>query len=110
MFVGQQGQLFADYGRYQFFPQAQFKDFKPPAQTIANSIGHHNEWITACKAGTPTTCNFEYSAALSEAVLLGNVAYRTGKKLAWDAEHLKATNAPEADRYVQRENRRGWTL
>ena len=65
--------------------------------TIPDSIGHHEEWIEACKTGGPTTCNFDYSGALTEAVLLGNVAYRAGKKLQWDAVQLKAANCPEAD-------------
>jgi len=43
-------------------------------------------------------------------VLLGNVAYRTGDKLRWDAENLKAVNCPEADRFIRREYRRGWAL
>ena len=110
MFVGSEGQLFADYGSYRLLPQDKFQGFKAPAPTIPNSIGHYQEWIKACKEGTPTTCNFDYSGALSEAVLLGTVAYRTGKKLAWNAEQLKATNAPEADQYVRRQYRKGWTL
>jgi hypothetical protein len=60
------------------------------------------------KAGEPTTCMFEYSGWLTEANHLGNVAYRTGKKLEWDAEKLTATNAPEADRFIRREYREGW--
>ena len=43
-------------------------------------------------------------------MLLGNVAYRVGKKLQWDAENLKAVNCPEADKYLRREYRKGWTL
>jgi hypothetical protein len=43
-------------------------------------------------------------------VLLGNVAYRTGKKIEWDAEKLEAKNAPEAKQYVNKEYRKGWEL
>ena len=39
----------------------------------------------ACKSGKPTLRNFEYSGWLTEANHLGNVAYRVGKKLEWDA-------------------------
>ena len=75
LFVGDKGMLLADYDRYVLLPEADFKDFRPPAPSIAKSIGHHNEWIDACKTGRPTTCNFGYSGALTEAVLLGAVAY-----------------------------------
>ena len=110
LFVGDKGMLLADYSRRILMPEAEFKDFKAPEKTIASSIGHHAEWIAACKDGRPTTCNFAYSGALTETVLLGNVAYRTGKKLAWDGAALKATNCPEADAYLRREYRKGWTL
>ena len=66
--------------------------------------------MMACKTGNPTTCGFDYSGPLTETVLLGNVAYRTGEKLQWDAENLKATNCPEADQFIRREYRKGWTL
>jgi hypothetical protein len=100
----------ADYGSYKLYPESEFADFKPPAPTIANSIGHHKEWVEACKTGAATTCNFDYSGALTEAVLLGNVAYRTGKKIEWDATKLKATNCPDADQYIRREYRKGWAV
>ena len=76
------------------YPQEKFKDFKPPAATIPNSIGHHKEFFEACKTGGPTTCNFDYSGTLTEAVLLGTVAYRVGKKLDWDPVALKSRIAP----------------
>ncbi len=110
MFVGSEGKMFANYGSYKLFPAEKFTSFKPPEQTIPKSIGHHNEWIKACKDGSPTTCNFDYSGALTEAVLLGNVAYRVGKRLEWDADKLKATNCPEADKYISKEYRKGWEV
>ena len=73
-------------------------------------IHHAQEWITACKTGSPTGCNFAYAGPLAETVLLGTVAYRAGKKLQWDPVKLKATNCSEADRFIRRENRKGWTI
>ena len=111
MFIGKDGKMFANYGSYKLFPQEKYADYKPPEQTIPRSIGHHAEWIKACKDGTQnTTCNFDYSGALTETVLLGNVAYRTGKSLDWDAKKLKATNCPEADVYISKEYRKGWEV
>ena len=110
MFVGKNGSLFSDYSRYRLFPADKFADFKPPAESIPNSIGHHAEWIKACKDGSPTTCNFDYSGALTETVLLGNVAYRTGKAIEWDAENLVANNVPEAAKLITKEYRAGWEV
>jgi predicted dehydrogenase len=110
LFIGEKGMLFADYEARLLLPADKFTDFAAPAPTIPNSIGHYAEWFKACREGTPTTCNFDYSGALTEAVLLGNVAFRTGKKLDWDGAAARVTNAPEAAAFVEREYRKGWTL
>ena len=110
LFIGAKGMLLSSYSKHVLLPEADFKDFARPAPFIPDSIGHHQEWIQACKTGGPTTCNFDYSGALTEANHLGNVAYRLGKKLVWDAEKLTATNAPDAARFIKREYRKGWTL
>lgn len=110
LFIGDKGMLLCDYGKHILLPENDFKDFKRPDEFIPNSIGHHAEWIHACKTGAPTTCNFIYSGALTEANHLGNVAHRVGKKIRWDAKKLKVTNSPEAARLIRREYRKGWKL
>jgi predicted dehydrogenase len=110
MFIGEKGRLLADYTRNQLLPEKDFAGFLKPTPFIPNSIGHHKEWIEAIKTGGSTTCNFDYSGALTEAALLGNVAYRVGKKLEWDAEKLQAVNCPEAGQYIQHQYRQGWSL
>jgi predicted dehydrogenase len=110
LFIGEKGMLLSNYDKHLLLPEKDFEGFKPPAPTIPNSIGHHEEWIQAAKGDLQTTCNFEYSGWLTEANHLGNVAYRAGKKLQWDPVAMKATNCPEADRFIKREYREGWKL
>src|SRR5687767_15319426 len=110
LFVGSKGMLLADYSKHRLLPESKFDGFKNPAPSIPDSIGHYNEWVQACKTGSPTTCNFDYAGALTEAVLLGNVAYRAGQKIEWDAKNLKVLNAPAAMNFVQREYRKGWEV
>ncbi len=110
MFVGSEGHMFADYSKYKLFPGDKFAKFVPPPKSIPDSIGHHAEWIKACKDGSPTTCNFDYSGALSEAVLLGNVAFRAGEKLEWDAKNLRVTNSEKANAFIRKAYRPGWEV
>ncbi len=110
LFIGSKGMLIADYDKHELLPEAEFTDFQRPTPFIPDSIGHHEEWIEACKTDGTTTCNFEYSGALTEAALLCNVALRTGRKLTWDAKKLKAVGCPEADPFLRRPYRKGWTL
>lgn len=110
LFVGEDGMLISDYSQHLLLPEEKFADFQRPEPYIPNSIGHHAEWLNAIRTGGPTTSNFDYAGALTEAVLLGVVAYRSGKAIEWDAANLKVTNAPEAQQLIHREYRKGWTL
>ena len=78
--------------------------------TLPRSPGHYKEWIDACKTGKPTTCNFDYSGALTEANQLGNVAYRTGMKIEWDPVKMKAKNCADAGKFIRIEYHNGWKL
>jgi predicted dehydrogenase len=110
LFVGDEGMLLSDYGKHVLLPEEKFAKYVRPKETIPPSIGHHQEWIQACKTGAPTTCHFGYSGPLTEANHLGNVAFRAGAKLDWDAKNLRFPNHPEADQYIRRKYRDGWTL
>ncbi len=109
LFVGDKGMLLAGYNELRLLPEKEFKGFVPPKPSIPESIGHHREWVQACKNGGATTCNFDYSGALTEAVLLGTVSYRSGKSFIWDAVKFK-TSEPAADVWLHKQYRKGWVL
>lgn len=110
LFVGREGMLISDYGRHLLLPAEKFADFRRPEPTIPESVGHHQEWINAIRNGGPTTCNFDYAGALTEAVLLGVVAYRSGEKIKWDSENLRIANSSAAQSLLHKEYRKGWSL
>jgi hypothetical protein len=113
LFIGKEGALYGDYGNYHLLPVEKFARVRigiPEEKRIPKSVGHHKEWIDAIQTGSATTCNFDYSGALTEAVLLGLVAFRTGKTLEWNAEKLQAKDCPEADQYLSKEYRKGWEI
>lgn len=108
-FIGEKGTLVSDYGRHELLPMDFAQSVTHPPKSIPRSIGHHREWCEAIKAGGTTTCNFGYSGLLTEAVLLGNVAYRLGKSIQWDSEK-GTTGDKSADALLGREYRKGWEL
>lgn len=110
LFIGEKGMLLADYGKHVLLPEEQFRDFQRPEPFLPDSPGQHEEWLLACRDGTPTGSPFSYAGPLTEANHLGNVAYRAGQKLEWDPVQMRATNCPAADHYLKREPRRGWSL
>jgi predicted dehydrogenase len=110
LFVGSKGMLLADYDRRRLLPEKDYEGFQPPAPYLPDSIGHHKEWVAACKGGAPALCNFSYGGPLAETVLLGNVAYRSGRKLEWDSAACQVTNTREADKFIRRAYRKGWKM
>ena len=112
LFMGERGQLITNYDRHRLLPEEKYKDFTPPPHTIPESAGHHKEWILACMKNDPTAplCNFSYSGPLSEAVLLGTIAYRTGQELEWDSEQITVKNVAGAEQFIKLKYRQGWVL
>ncbi len=99
------------------FPESCAQAAKEVQKTIPRVDDHYREWIEACKGGKPAGSNFNYAGPLAESVLLGNVALRvqlrqelTLYKLLWDSANLRVTNLPEANPFLKREYREGWTL
>ena len=84
----------------------------PPVKegTWTKGNRHVQEWIAACKAGAQPCANFEQSAPLAEMVLLGNVALLSKTPIEWDSQSMQITNTPEANRFIRREYRKGWSL
>ncbi len=110
LFIGKEGMLLSDYGKHVLLPEEKFANFTRPEPFIPDSPGHHQEWLQACKTGSPTGSPFSYAGPLTEANHLGNIAYRVGKKLTWDPTTMRALNCPEADQFIKRTPRAGWEL
>ena len=67
-------------------------------------------WLQAVKGGEPSPGNFLNAASITDAVNLGTVALRAGKKVLFDSENMKITNVADANKYLYREYRKGWEL
>ena len=113
LFKGTKGKIMAGvYGESpRLIPESRMQEYKRPEKTLPRLKGtHEDDWVRACKAGTPAGADFAYSAPLTETCLLGNIAIRTDARIEWDAAALKVTNLPEANQYVRAEYRKGWSL
>ena len=115
MFKGSKGHIICDFTSRMILPfgdNADMTYYKPrPKNELLPDIGHfQKQWINAAKNGGKTACDFEYSGNMIEQMLLGLVAYRVGKKIEYDGQTGKVTNAPEANQYLSRKLREGWTI
>jgi len=106
IYVGDKGKMLNN----KLIPESRDLEYQRPPKTMPRSPGHYQEWFDACRGGKPAGANFDMSSLVTEVVLLGNIAIRTGKKLYWDGPNLTITNIPEANQYIHREYREGWTL
>jgi predicted dehydrogenase len=114
LFKGTKGTIMA--GVYcdspRIIPEKKMKQATLPPKTLPrlHNMSHEQDWVRACKTGQPAGAEFAYSGPLTEICLLGNIAKRVDARIEWDAENLKITNLPEANRYVRTEYRAGWSL
>ena len=112
LLVGEKGYLTCAgwSGMPRLLPMALHRSYTRPPKTLPRVAGHHADWLQACKGGTPACSNFEYGARLTEFVLLGTLALRTGKVMKWDAAGMKAVNVPQAQPFIEGRYRTGWEL
>jgi predicted dehydrogenase len=117
LFIGDAGMLMCGcYGRSpRLIPETKMREYRQPAATIpripGGQDGHEKDWVRACKGGHPASSNFDFSGPLSEMVLMGNLAVRfPNRRLLWDGQNMRVTNDAEANAYVRRQYREGWTL
>lgn len=133
LFVGTKGKMLLDcYGANpRLLPTKLMKEKTMPKETIKRvPEGHYLQWVNACIAGYGkgvTSSPFEYAGPFTESILMGNLAIRSWmmlnparkgwddkylgrKKLLWDAKNMKITNFDEANEFVKRDYREGWSL
>jgi len=132
LLIGTKGKMLIDcYGANpRLLPTTRMKELEL-AQTLPRvPEGHYLQWVNACRAGygnATTSSPFEYAGPFTESILMGNLAIRSWmlknpklkgwedkylgrKKLLWDATQMRVTNFDEANQFVKREYRAGWTL
>ena len=140
IFVGTKGKMMCDtYGaNARLLPLSRNKEINTPvtiARVDGGAGGHYKQWVEACIAGYNSkeaknlSSPFSIAGPLTETVLMGNLAIRSydvrkprvnepnnfdypgrGIKLLWDGDNMKITNFDEANQFVRRTYREGWSL
>ena len=117
LFIGDKGLLMCGcFGKgARLIPESRMKEYKKPAPTLprvpGGESGHERDWVRSCKDGKPSSASFDYSGSFAETVLMGNLAIRFPfRELQWDGEKMEVTNDKDANTYVRRQYRSGWTL
>jgi predicted dehydrogenase len=111
LFVGDKGKMLVPHGGDPQVLDAALQSIPAPDRvTKPAPNGHYREWVDACRTGGPTGSNFDYAAPMTESILLGIVAFRTGTRVQYDAKNMQAVNSPDADDYIQYHSRKGWKL
>ena len=113
LFIGETGKMICGaHGAdgLRIIPESKMQAYERPPKRLPRSIGHHAEWIAACKGGPKPRSNFDYAGPLTETVLLGNVAIRARQRIHWDPVEMKITDPPEANQWLRRDYRPGWSL
>ena len=110
VFVGEKGKLLVEHGTAKpvLLPEDKFTSVSPKTYPTFENRNHYFQWIDACLHGGKTDTTFDYACPLSETVLLGNVALRTGGLIQWDAGKMRAKGRPEADIYIRKRYRAGY--
>jgi predicted dehydrogenase len=120
LYVGEKGVIFTEtYGGsntrpMHIVPMEKMDQITQPPRTLPRpNKNPFVDFIQTCKAGrTNTATPFEYGARLTEFCLLGNLAQHAGpgNKAMWDGPNMRVTNIPDLNRWIKREDRKGWVV
>ena len=91
------------------FPESFMKQVGKPKTVLPRVKGGHEvDFLNAIRTGGRSSADFDYSARLTEIMLVGAVAERVREKLAYDFREGKFTNSDKANALLKREPRKGW--
>ncbi len=112
VFVGSKGYM-ATTSRGEgvwLLPASRWAEYKLPPQLLPRGVNHQQDWIRACKGGTPGVSEFSVATKYIEWLVLGAIALRVPGKLMWDSKNMRFTNSEQANKFVKPYIRKGWEL
>ncbi|HER09146.1 MAG TPA: twin-arginine translocation signal domain-containing protein [Bacteroides sp.] len=114
-FVGNDGTLVVDRTGWEVIPEP--KEGNPTLERVPLVEGkgmglenHMANFMAAIRNGAELNCPIEIAAGVARTCHLGNIAYKTGRRLYWDADRNRFLNDPGADSYLSPSYREPWSL
>jgi hypothetical protein len=116
MFVGDKGKILAGFliEDPRIIPEKKMREYQGPKPAFEarqrDPLHGPTEFVAACRGVQPSPADFSHAGPISEAFNLAAAALRAGRRVEYDAASMKITNAPDANKYLVREYRKGWEL
>ncbi len=109
MLIGTEGALLNAHGRTPILlPEKRFENYERPKFEPRD---HYHHFVDACLGPARTESHFAQTGPMTEAILLGTVAIRIpGQRLLWNHRRMEVSNHSEANKYVKRRYREGWSM
>jgi hypothetical protein len=87
------------------------KAYKMPPKTLERRSGIYGEWFEGVTGGPKPSEHWpDCAVPLTELVLLGCIAVRTGGYLKWDGPNMRFSNSDSANSLVKPTYHNGWKL
>ena len=114
-FIGENGILAVNRASWKVIPLQQdgkyLTEAIPPRKRNSSGLDEHTKNFFECiQSRKDPNCTIEIGRNAALVAHLGNIAYRTGKKLDWDDRQSKITNEPNANTYLKPNYRAPWKL
>lgn len=112
MFVGTDGIIMGEFTgeNLRIISQGKIQPLEKPANASSLPAGFVG-WEEAFRNKGKSFGDFTLALSITDAFNLAAVSLRLGgKRLMWDAQDMKITNLPDANKYLRREYRKGWEL
>ncbi|HUU19123.1 MAG TPA: Gfo/Idh/MocA family oxidoreductase [Sedimentisphaerales bacterium] len=106
LYIGDKGKML----NTRIIPESKMKAYTQPPKTLKRRGGTWPEWFEAMRGGQSAACRFDWAGPLTEIILLGNIAIRTGKQINWDGDNMQITNDRDANKYIKEPYHNGWSL
>ena len=109
-FYGSKGTLYADRYSYEVYPERGSDAPRKTVQAYDATEKHAANFADAIRGKVKQAATAEMGHQATVIASLGNVAFRSGHKIYWDAENETCKDDPEANRFLGRKARAPWDM